>query len=46
MTEVSLRLDFRKWRGERSLMDSANRKYDFPVHVRKIGEPAPERIER
>ncbi|MEU8948763.1 hypothetical protein [Streptomyces sp. NPDC048489] len=46
MTEVSLRLDFRKWRGERELMDSANRQYNFPVHVRKIGEPAPDSVGR
>ncbi|WP_326827408.1 hypothetical protein [Streptomyces sp. NBC_01751] len=41
MSEQSIKLDYRKWRGEKEYMSSVNRKYDFPVHVRRTGEPAP-----
>jgi len=41
MSEPSPRIDYRKWRGEKEFMSSANRQYKFPVHVRRIGEPAP-----
>jgi hypothetical protein len=34
-------VDYRKWRGEKTLMDSVHRKYEFPVSTRKVGEPAP-----
>ncbi|MGW2715514.1 hypothetical protein HKX69_05745 [Streptomyces argyrophyllae] len=43
MSEQSIKLDFRKWRGEKEYMSCANRQYNFPVHVRRIGEPAPQR---
>lgn len=42
MSEASIKLDYRKWRGEKAFLGSANRQYDFPVHVRRIGEPAPQ----
>lgn len=42
MSEQSINLDYRKWRGERNLMACVYRKYDFPVTVRRIGEPAPQ----
>ncbi|MFJ8699443.1 hypothetical protein [Streptomyces ardesiacus] len=42
MSEQSIKFDYRKWRGEQNYMSSAYRKYDFPVHVRRIGEPAPQ----
>lgn len=42
MSEQSIKFDYRKWRGEKDYMGSVYRKYDFPVHVRRIGEPAPQ----
>ncbi|MFF3416841.1 hypothetical protein ACFYW9_19390 [Streptomyces sp. NPDC002698] len=42
MSEKSINFNYRKWRGERELMVSTYRKYDFPVQVRRIGEPAPQ----
>lgn len=37
-----IKFDYRKWRGEKDLMTGTYRKYDFPVTVRRIGDPAPE----
>ncbi len=42
MSESPMKIDYRKWRGDRQYLSSANRQYDFPVHVRRIGEPAPQ----
>ncbi|MFF4245243.1 hypothetical protein ACFYY2_12315 [Streptomyces sp. NPDC001822] len=41
MSEAAIKLDYRKWRGEKEFLSSANRQYNFPVHVRRIGEPTP-----
>ncbi|MGW5773089.1 hypothetical protein ACWEVY_28550 [Streptomyces longwoodensis] len=41
MSEQNIKFDYRKWRGDKELMTSTYRKYDFPVTVRRIGEPAP-----
>lgn len=40
MSEASIKLDYRKWRGEKEYLGSSYRKYDFPVQVRRIDEPA------
>ncbi|MEV5883114.1 hypothetical protein AB0L74_10415 [Streptomyces sp. NPDC052020] len=37
-----IKFDYRKWRGEKTYMGSVHRKYDFPVEVRRVGEPAPQ----
>jgi hypothetical protein len=42
MTDERIKFDYRKWIGEREFMSSVNRQYNFPVHVRRIGEPAPQ----
>lgn len=42
MSEQSFKFDYRKWRGEKEFMGCVHRKRDFPVHVRRIGEPAPQ----
>ncbi|MER6102381.1 hypothetical protein ABT115_08630 [Streptomyces sp. NPDC001832] len=42
MSEASIKLDYRKWRGEKNLMNCTNRQYVFPVHVRRIGDPNPQ----
>ncbi|MGJ3559612.1 hypothetical protein ACR6C2_16700 [Streptomyces sp. INA 01156] len=42
MSEQSIKLDYRKWRGEKQFMNCTNRQYNFPVHVRRIGEPVPQ----
>lgn len=42
MSEPSLKLDYRKWRGEKEYLGSVHRRYDFPVHVRRIDDPAPQ----
>ncbi|MFK0231234.1 hypothetical protein ACIQUL_36325 [Streptomyces sp. NPDC090303] len=42
MTDQRLKLDYRKWRGEKEYLNCTNRQYNFPVHVRRIGEPAPQ----
>jgi hypothetical protein len=42
MSEVSMKLDYRKWRGEKEFLGSVYRRYEFPVHVRRIGDPAPQ----
>ncbi|WP_328377025.1 hypothetical protein OHB13_11760 [Streptomyces sp. NBC_00440] len=42
MSEGFIKLDYRKWRGEKEYLGAANRQYTFPVHVRRIGEPAPQ----
>lgn len=43
MSEVFMKLDYRKWRGEKEFLGSVHRRYDFPVHVRRIGDPTPQR---
>ncbi|NEB42526.1 hypothetical protein [Streptomyces sp. SID14515] len=42
MSEAAIKLDYRKWRGEKEYLGSMYRRYDFPVLVRRIGEPAPQ----
>jgi hypothetical protein len=42
MSEASIKLDYRKWRGEKEYLGCTNRQYNFPVHVRRIGEPTPQ----
>jgi hypothetical protein len=38
MSEPSIKFDYRKWRGDKEYMGCANRQYNFPVHVRRIGD--------
>jgi hypothetical protein len=42
MTDQGIKFDYRKWRGDKEFMGSVHRQYNFPVHVRRIGEPAPQ----
>lgn len=42
MSETALKLDFRKWRGEKEYLSSMYRRYDFPVSVRRVGDPTPQ----
>lgn len=42
MSEQRNKFDYRKWRGEKELMGCVHRQYKFPVHVRWIGESAPQ----
>jgi hypothetical protein len=42
MSEVNIKFDYRKWRGEKELMSCVHRQYNFPVQVRRVSEPAPQ----
>ncbi|MEV0445268.1 hypothetical protein AB0I84_07625 [Streptomyces spectabilis] len=35
-SKTSISFSYRDWRGNKAWMEAAYRKYDFPVHTRKV----------